>query len=48
MFRFKISNFSDESLLAFYRIEYFREWQLAVKNGIQLTANDIRARLSLT
>ena len=48
MFGFKISNFSDEGLINYYKTEYFKEWQIAGKNGIRLTANDIRARLSLT
>lgn len=37
----------DISLVNYYKTEYFREWNLARKNGIVLTANDIRARLGI-
>lgn len=38
---------SDKDLVNFYRTEYFKEWYLAYKNGILLTANDIRMRLGI-
>jgi hypothetical protein len=38
---------TDSAILTFYRVEYFREWNLARKNGIILTANDIRVRLGI-
>jgi hypothetical protein len=37
----------DKDLITFYRTEYFKEWNLAWKNGLNLTANDIRIRLGL-
>lgn len=42
-----IKNLSDKALLDYYRIEYFKEWHTAWKNGIRLTAEDIRLRLNL-
>ena len=42
-----ISNLSDKDIINYYRIEYFKEWHNAWKNGINLTANDIRFRLGL-
>lgn len=43
----QINTLSDKDLVNFYRTEYFREWHLAWKNGINLTAYDIRARLGV-
>lgn len=42
-----INNLSDKDIINYYRIEYFKEWHTAWKNGINLTANDIRLRLGL-
>jgi hypothetical protein len=42
-----ISNLSDKDIINYYRLEYFKEWYSAWKNGIDLTANDIRVRLGL-
>lgn len=40
-----INNLSDKDIINnYYRIEYFKEWHTAWKNGINLTANDIRLR----
>lgn len=41
------SGMTDSAILTFYRVEYFKEWNLARKNGIYLTANDIRFRLGM-
>lgn len=41
-----IGNLSDRDIVNYYRTEYFKEWHMALKNGIVLTANDIRMRLS--
>ena len=39
-------NFTREiDLITFYRTEYQKEWNLAVKNGIKLSYSDIRVRL---
>ncbi len=37
----------DKDLITFYKTEYFKEWNIAFKNGLNLTANDIRVRLGL-
>jgi hypothetical protein len=37
----------DKDLVTFYKTEYFKEWNMACKNGIKLTAEDIRSRLGL-
>lgn len=42
-----LKNLTDNDLINFYQTEYFREWNAAYKNGIKLTANDIRTRLNL-
>jgi hypothetical protein len=42
-----ISNLSDRDIVNYYKTEYFKEWHTAFKNGVILTANDIRARLGL-
>lgn len=42
-----LKNLADKDIVNFYRTEYFREWHNAYKNGINLTANDIRIRLNL-
>jgi len=39
-------NMSDIAIVNYYKIEYAKEWYLAHKNGIKLTANDIRVRLN--
>lgn len=41
------NSLSDAAIVTFYRVEYFREWNLARKNGIRLTAKDIRTRLGI-
>lgn len=42
-----LNNLTDNDIINFYRTEYHKEWYNAVKNGIILTANDIRLRLNL-
>lgn len=42
-----LNNLADKDLITFYKTEYYREWYSAYKNGIKLTANDIRTRLNL-
>lgn len=42
-----ISNLSDHDIINYYRTEYFKEWHIAWKNGIKLSAADIRFRLGL-
>jgi len=42
-----ITNLSDKAILEYYRVEYFKEWYNAWKNGINLTPNDVRFRLGL-
>ena len=42
-----LKNLADEDLINFYQTEYHKEWYNAYKNGIRLTANDIRSRLNL-
>ena len=37
----------DNDLITFYKTEFHKEWNMAWKNGINLTAKDIRARLGL-
>lgn len=37
----------DASLINYYKTEYFKEWNFARKNGIRLTAHDIRVRLGI-
>jgi hypothetical protein len=39
-------NLSDIDIVNYYKTEYAKEWYLAQKNGIKLTANDIRVRLT--
>lgn len=43
---FSNTSVADAFLIEYYKVEYFREWNLARKNGIRLTANDIRFRLA--
>lgn len=42
-----LNNLNDRDILNFYRTEYHKEWYNACKNGITLTANDVRMRLGL-
>jgi hypothetical protein len=42
-----LKTMQDKDLITFYRTEYIKEWNLAYKNGVKLTANDIRIRLGL-
>lgn len=42
-----MKNLSDVDIMIYYRTEYYKEWALALKNGIKLTANDVRLRLGL-
>lgn len=43
----QIGKLSDKDVINYYKTEFFSEWYLAYKNGINLTASDIRARLNL-
>lgn len=38
---------ADIGLINYYKTEYAKEWHMAQKSGIKLTANDIRVRLNL-
>ena len=42
-----LKNLTDKDIVNFYRTEYHREWYNAWKDGIKLTASDIRLRLNL-
>lgn len=42
-----MSDMRDIDLLNFYKIEYFKEWHAAWKNGVKLTPDDIRMRLGI-
>lgn len=42
-----LDNIPDIDLIAFYKSEYFKEWNMACKNGVKLTAKDIRCRLGI-
>ena len=42
-----LNNLTDNDIMNFYRTEYHKEWYNAYKNGIKLTASDIRLRLNL-
>lgn len=42
-----LNNLTDKDIENFYRTEYHKEWYNAFKNGIKLTASDIRVRLNL-
>lgn len=42
-----ITNMSDKAILEYYRVEFFKEWYTAWKNGTNLSAADIRFRLGL-
>jgi hypothetical protein len=42
-----LDTLNDKDIVNFYRTEYHKEWYNAVKNGINLTAYDIRMRLNL-
>ncbi len=42
-----ICNLSDKDIINYYKVEYFKEWYIAWKNGINLSANDVRMRLGL-
>lgn len=37
---------NDADIISFYRNEFYKEWHMALRNGIKLTADDIRKRLS--
>lgn len=42
-----LNNLTDRDIENFYRTEYHKEWYNALKDGIKLTASDIRMRLNL-
>lgn len=40
-----LDKMEDKDIITFYKTEYFKEWDMACKNGIRLTARDIKERL---
>jgi hypothetical protein len=41
-----LDKMEDKDIITFYKTEYFKEWNMACKNGLKLTAKDIRERLT--
>ena len=42
-----LDKMKDADVITFYKTEYYKEWNMACKNGLKLTAKDIRERLAV-